>query len=176
MPCYQQRNVEQMLDINTDRELIAAGLREMGFTATLNSSGVITFSGTNSVSGIYDYGSISGTVLTSNYGLYITVLKKFIGVANLKQNAASHNWKLTPKGDDPFTFDLKKGNDTIGVEIKDGGLIKLTSADAISAPNHVNASSLVNAVTKMAGGKPTIVNLKHNTAKVSLQQKRKLSN
>ena len=50
--------------------------------------------------------------------------------------------------------------DEITVEILDGGIIKITSADAISAPNHANAESLVREIKRDAGGKATHRHLK----------------
>jgi len=45
--------------------------------------------------------------------------------------------------------------DTIAIEILDSGIIKITSADAISAPNHANAESMIREIKKSAGGKTT---------------------
>ncbi len=52
--------------------------------------------------------------------------------------------------------------DTMTVEILDDGIIKITSADKISAPNHVNAEKMVAAITKDAGGPVTIKRLSHS--------------
>lgn len=57
---------------------------------------------------------------------------------------------------------LKK--DVMTVEILDGGIIKITSADAISAPNHANAESLIREIRKDAGGKTTQKHLKKGHA------------
>lgn len=43
--------------------------------------------------------------------------------------------------------------DSIRLEVLDGGIIKITSANAISAPNHASAEKLVQAIEKDAGGK-----------------------
>jgi hypothetical protein len=62
--------------------------------------------------------------------------------------------------DNPFKFKVTKGNDTMIIEIMDGGIIKITSEDAISAPNHSNAESLIREIKKDAGGKATHKHLK----------------
>ena len=55
---------------------------------------------------------------------------------------------------------LKK--DTITVEILDDGLIKVTSADKISAPNHMSAERFLADVAKDAGGKRTVKKIGHH--------------
>jgi len=56
-----------------------------------------------------------------------------------------------------FTF---KAKDTITVDILDGGLIKMTSAGAISQPNHMLAERMISAIKADAGGSCTVVHLK----------------
>lgn len=55
---------------------------------------------------------------------------------------------------------LKK--DTIRVEILDDGVIKVTSADKISAPNHANAERMLQAIAEDAGGKKTVKRIGHH--------------
>lgn len=54
--------------------------------------------------------------------------------------------------------------DKMTVEFLDNGVIKITSADAISAPNHANAESLIREIKKDAGGKTTHKKLKKGFA------------
>ncbi len=51
--------------------------------------------------------------------------------------------------------------DQITIEILDDGVIKINSDSAISAPNHTNATKLVDNITKDAGGKRTQQSTKH---------------
>ena len=60
-----------------------------------------------------------------------------------------------------FTF---KAKDVITVDILDGGLIKLTSAGAISQPNHMLAERMISAIKADAGGPCTVVHLKKGFA------------
>lgn len=52
-----------------------------------------------------------------------------------------------------------KNNDTIQIEVLDNGIIKITSPNAISAPNHASAERLVQEIAKDAGGKRTMKHL-----------------
>lgn len=49
--------------------------------------------------------------------------------------------------------------DEFDIKILPGGIIKVTSPGAISAPNHMEAEKLLAAIKKAAGGKATIKHL-----------------
>ncbi len=97
----------QTLDGINDITLLKAALEEMGFTVRLVNQS-LAYSGVYKATGFYHSGSYDSGVLKSQDKLDIPALRKYVGVANLKKNAASHKWKLTPVKGNPFKFEAQK--------------------------------------------------------------------
>jgi hypothetical protein len=90
MPCYAERTVEQTLDNIPDLKLLAAGLEEMGFRVRLVAD-TISFSGVDKTTGLYQSGSYANGNLTTQEGLDLEVLKKYVAVANVKAQVKANN-------------------------------------------------------------------------------------
>lgn len=106
MPCYTQQQVEQVLDGIKDINLLAEGLREMGFGVTISGQNV-AFNGRDAT-GKYQSGYYSNGTLVSQNPIDIVTLKKYVGVATIKKQAKSHKWTLEPVKGNPFAFKLTK--------------------------------------------------------------------
>jgi len=92
MPCNTQQTVEQTLEGITDPNLLAEGLREMGFQATVYGSTVSYYG--KGLTGSFENGKLSSTS-----PMDIPLLKKHTAVANLKKNAATHKWSIKKLGE-----------------------------------------------------------------------------
>jgi hypothetical protein len=114
MPCYAERTVEQTLDNIPDLKLLAGGLQEMGFRVYLSSNTTISFSGVDKTTGMYQSGSYANGKLTTQEGLDLEVLKKYVAVANVKAQVAANNndkykkTKLTLHKTGEFSYKVTK--------------------------------------------------------------------
>ena len=110
------RTTQQVLDINTDLNTIAEGLREMGLSVQATGTEV-SYSGT--YEGKYYAGSIKSGVITERSegsNLDQGLLKKHIAVANTKAQiekrnkgkSPQHKWVLKKLTTGPFDYQLIK--------------------------------------------------------------------
>jgi hypothetical protein len=90
MPCYAVREVEQVLENIPDIQLLAGGLKEMGFNAQVSGTSIY-FSGVDKTTGMYQSGSYANGKLTTQEGLDLEMLKKYTAVANIKKQVAENN-------------------------------------------------------------------------------------
>lgn len=110
MPCYTQQEVEQILEGIKDLQLLKEGLEEMGYSVRLIGQ-TLAYAGKNKLTGAYSQGSYTDGVLTSVDAYAkpdVGMIKKFVGVANLKKNAKSHKWTLKPVKGNPFAYTVQK--------------------------------------------------------------------
>jgi hypothetical protein len=90
MPCNAIRETTQILENIPDIGLLASGLTEMGFTAQVSGNMVI-FSGVDKTSGMYQNGSYQNGKLTTQEGLDLDLLAKYVAKANVKKQIAQNN-------------------------------------------------------------------------------------
>lgn len=110
MPCFTMQTIEQTLENIKDINLLAEGLREMGYRVDVRGD-TLSFSGNNKLTGEYSSGNYAFGRLTTQQQ-YATpdtsVIRKFVGVATVKKNAKQHKWTLTPVKGNPFAFTIQK--------------------------------------------------------------------
>ncbi len=107
MPCYSMSTMETVLENIKDISLLKAALEDMGFTVRLVNSS-LAFSGVYKETGQWHSGQYDNGVLSSDKQLSIPLLKKHVGVANLKSNAKKFGWTLKPVKGDAFKFTVQK--------------------------------------------------------------------
>ena len=113
MPCYAVREVEQALENIPDIKLLAGGLQEMGFNAQVSGNSIY-FSGVDKTTGMYQSGSYANGKLSSQEGLDLEMLKKYVAVASIKKQVAANNadkykkTKLTLHKTGEFSYKVTK--------------------------------------------------------------------
>lgn len=110
MPCYSMQTYETTLVEVKDLELLKSALQEMGLQVEINGNRIV-YSGRNEATGEYYSGSYQNGALvqSDSYSkIQVPLLKKYMGVANLKKNAAKYKWTLKPVKGNPFAFDVQK--------------------------------------------------------------------
>ena len=84
------RTVEQTLENIPDINLLAKGLEEMGFKTRVIAQ-TISFSGVDKTTGQYQSGSYENGKLTTQEGLNLGMLKKYVAIANVKKQVEANN-------------------------------------------------------------------------------------
>lgn len=108
MPCYTRSERTQVLNGIKDINLLAEGLREMGFTVIVNVN-YLQFAGTNRLTGMYEQGAYRDGRLLSGSGLDLEALQKYVAVANIKSEIAKKNEQLNKQKKKPWR--LKKNGE-----------------------------------------------------------------
>ena len=90
MPCHAVRTTTQTLENIPDPELLGAGLTEMGFKVNV-ADNWLKFNGVDKTTGLWQSGSYANGKLTTQEGLDLAMLKKYVAVANVKAQVEANN-------------------------------------------------------------------------------------